>query len=116
MKENIRNYWHSKIIQYHCFVLVIILSLFFLDIRLTAFLTVIFASSSVIPTKARIHPSSHSPLKGVISANKRQRELMVGKIKRLVGDLRDKVIGILGLAFKQNTDDIRESAQIPHTT
>ena len=51
-------------------------------------------------------------LKAVESANKRQRELMVGKIKRLVGDLRGKVIGILGLAFKQNTDDIRESASI----
>jgi len=51
-------------------------------------------------------------LKGVISANKRQRELMVGKIKELMGDLRDKIVGILGLAFKQNTDDIRESASI----
>ena len=51
-------------------------------------------------------------LKGVISANERQRELMVKKISRLVGDLRGKVIGILGLAFKQNTDDIRESASI----
>ena len=51
-------------------------------------------------------------LKAVVSANKRQRELMVWKIKRLVGDLRGKVIGILGLAFKQNTDDIRESASI----
>ena len=37
---------------------------------------------------------------------------MVGKIRRLVGDLREKVIGILGLAFKQNTDDIRESSSI----
>ncbi|MBA7572570.1 UDP-glucose 6-dehydrogenase [subsurface metagenome] len=51
-------------------------------------------------------------LKAVVSANERQRELMVGKITRLVGDLRGKVIGILGLAFKQNTDDIRESASI----
>lgn len=51
-------------------------------------------------------------LKAVVSANKRQRELMVEKIKRLVGDLRGKVIGILGLAFKQNTDDIRESPSI----
>ena len=51
-------------------------------------------------------------LKAVVSANKRQRKLMVEKIKRLVGDLKGKVIGILGLAFKQNTDDIRESASI----
>ena len=51
-------------------------------------------------------------LKAVVSVNKRQRELMVKKISRLIGDLRGKKIGILGLAFKQNTDDIRESASI----
>jgi len=51
-------------------------------------------------------------LKGVISANKRQRELMVEKIKYHLGDLKGKTIGILGLAFKQNTDDIRESPSI----
>jgi len=51
-------------------------------------------------------------LKAVVSANKRQRELMVEKIKRLAGGLNGKQIGILGLAFKQNTDDIRESSSI----
>jgi len=51
-------------------------------------------------------------LKGVISANRRQRELMVEKIKHYLGDLKGKTIGILGLAFKQNTDDIRKSPAI----
>ena len=51
-------------------------------------------------------------LKAVISANVRQRELMVEKIKRLVDGLKGKQIGILGLAFKMNTDDIRESSSI----
>ena len=51
-------------------------------------------------------------LKGVISANKRQRELMVEKIKHHLGNLKGKTIGILGLAFKQNTDDIRKSPAI----
>jgi len=51
-------------------------------------------------------------LKGVISANKRQRELMVEKIKHHLGDLNGKTIAILGLAFKQNTDDIRKSPAI----
>jgi UDPglucose 6-dehydrogenase len=51
-------------------------------------------------------------LQAVISANKRQRELMVEKIKYLLGSLKDKTIGVLGLAFKQNTDDIRQSPSI----
>ena len=51
-------------------------------------------------------------LKGVISANKRQRELMVEKIKHHLGDLKGKTIAILGLAFKQNTDDIRKSPAV----
>ena len=51
-------------------------------------------------------------LQAVISANKRQRELMVEKIKHLLGSLKDKTIGVLGLAFKQNTDDIRKSPSI----
>jgi len=51
-------------------------------------------------------------LKGVISANKRQREIMVDKIKHHLGDLKGKTIALLGLAFKQNTDDIRKSPSV----
>lgn len=52
-------------------------------------------------------------LKGVISANKHQRELMIDKIKHHLGsNLKGKTIGILGLAFKQNTDDIRKSPSL----
>jgi len=51
-------------------------------------------------------------LEAVVKANKRQRELMVEKIKRHIGDLKGKTIGILGLAFKQNTDDVRKSSSI----
>jgi len=51
-------------------------------------------------------------LQEVIYANKRKRELMVEKIKHLLGDFKDKTIGVLGLAFKQNTDDIRKSPSI----
>ena len=68
-------------------------------------------------TKALHHFASEKDydfkiLDAVINANKRQREIMVGKIKRLVGNLKDKTISILGLAFKPNTDDIRESASL----
>jgi len=51
-------------------------------------------------------------LKSVIEANNSQVEIMIKKIRRLVGNLSGKTIGILGLAFKQNTDDIRESASV----
>ncbi len=51
-------------------------------------------------------------IKAVIKANSRQREIVVDKIEKYLGNLKGKNIGILGLAFKQNTDDIRESAAI----
>jgi UDPglucose 6-dehydrogenase len=51
-------------------------------------------------------------LKAIVSANNRQRELMVEKIKHHLGNLKGRTIAILGLAFKQNTDDIRESPSL----
>jgi len=41
-----------------------------------------------------------------------QRKIVVDKIEKEMRNLNNKRIGILGLAFKQNTDDIRESAAI----
>lgn len=51
-------------------------------------------------------------LKAVIEVNNTQRQLFVEKIRRQLRSLRNKRIAILGLAFKGNTDDIRESAAI----
>lgn len=48
----------------------------------------------------------------VIDANERQREAMLPKIENLVGDLNGKHIGVLGLSFKPETDDMRESPAI----
>jgi len=48
----------------------------------------------------------------VIEANEMQRKAMIQKIEKLVGDLRGKQIGILGLSFKPETDDMRESPAI----
>ncbi|MFZ5863535.1 MAG: UDP-glucose dehydrogenase family protein [Nitrospirota bacterium] len=48
-------------------------------------------------------------LAAVDAVNHRQRDFMVEKIRRAVGDLSGAVIACLGLSFKPNTDDIREA-------
>ncbi|MBL1592269.1 UDP-glucose 6-dehydrogenase, partial [Klebsiella pneumoniae] len=48
----------------------------------------------------------------VIEANEMQRLAMIQKIEKLVGNLQGTRIGILGLSFKPETDDMRESPAI----
>jgi UDPglucose 6-dehydrogenase len=52
-------------------------------------------------------------LKAVIGVNNHQRKHMIEKVKKhFDGSVEGKTIGVLGIAFKSNTDDIRESAAI----
>lgn len=51
-------------------------------------------------------------LESVIEVNEEQKQRMVRKITEKVGDLRGKTIGVLGLSFKPNTNDVRESSSI----
>ncbi|MGH1433890.1 MAG: UDP-glucose dehydrogenase family protein [Lewinella sp.] len=52
-------------------------------------------------------------LKSVMSVNHQQRMRLVDKIKVRYGDdLKGKTIGLWGLAFKPNTDDIREAPAV----
>lgn len=52
-------------------------------------------------------------LKAVMEVNEGQPLKMVELLKRHVPDLRGKTIGVLGLAFKPDTDDVRESRATP---
>jgi UDPglucose 6-dehydrogenase len=48
-----------------------------------------------------------------IITNNNQKKRMTEKLLNLVGgDFSNKIIGVLGLAFKPNTDDVRESSSI----
>jgi UDPglucose 6-dehydrogenase len=51
-----------------------------------------------------------SVLTAVERVNNRQKHVLFDKIKRHFGDLRGKTIALWGLAFKPNTDDMREAA------
>lgn len=48
----------------------------------------------------------------VIEVNELQRKAMIPKIQSLVGDFKGKRIAILGLSFKPETDDMRESPAV----
>jgi UDPglucose 6-dehydrogenase len=51
-------------------------------------------------------------LSAVIEVNELQKRRVVGKLKRHLGSLQGKTVALLGLAFKANTDDMREAPSI----
>ena len=51
-------------------------------------------------------------IESVIEVNENQAHRMVQKMERALGSLQGKTIAVLGLTFKPNTDDIRESPAI----
>lgn len=61
---------------------------------------------------AETHRVDFSLLKDVERINERRIELFVKKVCRALWVLNKKTIGILGLAFKPDTDDIREAPSI----
>jgi len=66
-------------------------------------------------TAALLHTAAQfeydfSLLRGVLDVNERQREHMIQAIRAMAGgDLAGKRIAVLGLTFKANTDDLRDS-------
>jgi len=59
--------------------------------------------------EAGLHPQL---LHAVMEINHDQRRLIVSKLTAILGSLRGCKIGILGLAFKPNTDDMREAPAV----
>ena len=70
-------------------------------------------------TRALIHTAKQngvklSVVKAAADANDTQIDIIINKLKKNTGNLfTDKRVAILGLSFKANTDDIRESRVIP---
>ncbi len=51
-------------------------------------------------------------VRACLDVNKRQSKVMLTKIESTVGQLDGKTVGLLGLSFKPNTDDMREAPAI----
>lgn len=56
-----------------------------------------------------LHPQL---LRAVMDINRDQRRRVIVQLRELLGGLRGRTVGLLGLSFKPNTDDIREAAAI----
>lgn len=61
---------------------------------------------------SRQHGIEFNLLEDVIEINKKRVDHFVGRIEKRFGGLKDVPIGVLGLAFKPDTDDLRDAKSI----
>lgn len=61
---------------------------------------------------AVLHGTQPQLLQAVMEINRNQRRRAVMKLRKVLKKLNEKTIGILGISFKPNTDDIRDAAAI----
>jgi UDPglucose 6-dehydrogenase len=66
-----------------------------------------------IIAKAREVDADMRMLEATLAVNESQPLVMISMLNQIFGDLREKKIAVLGLAFKPGTDDMRESRSIP---
>lgn len=51
-------------------------------------------------------------IKAIVNVNTRQRLAVITKLEETTGDLKGRVIGLLGLSFKPNTNDLRDAPSL----
>lgn len=61
---------------------------------------------------ALIHGAHPSLLRAVMEINRDQRRKALLRLRHELGGLRHRVVGLMGLAFKPNTDDMREAPAV----
>jgi UDPglucose 6-dehydrogenase len=61
---------------------------------------------------ALIHGTHPALLRAVMDINRDQRRKAIFRLRQELGRLQDRVVGLLGLAFKPNTDDMREAPAV----
>lgn len=61
---------------------------------------------------AAMHGCHPQMLRAVTEINYDQRKRVIIRLRELLGTLRGKTIGVLGLAFKANTDDMRDAPAV----
>ena len=68
--------------------------------------------TKAIASMGREYSVEMSLVEEVIRANENQKLQVVHRLKMIMGDLRGVVVSVLGVAFKAETDDVRESPSI----
>lgn len=69
--------------------------------------------TSAIAEIARSHGSRFRIVDAVIEVNEQVKQRMVEKVEAALGSVAGKTVGVLGVAFKPETDDIRDSPALP---
>jgi UDPglucose 6-dehydrogenase len=61
---------------------------------------------------AREYESDALLVEAVVEVNNRQRQRMIEKLEKLLPEMNGKTVAVLGLAFKPETDDMREAPSV----